>query len=63
MRAVQNHRQTGDGERAERGRCPRCSGSGRLDLLTAMVAYYACRECNRHWQESRVTSGTHTESG
>ena len=36
-------------------RCPGgCPNSARLKLLTSMMRYYACDNCNRHWHVARL---------
>ena len=35
--------------------CPGgCPNSGRLNLLTSMMRYYVCDNCDRHWHIARL---------
>ena len=35
--------------------CPAgCPSSGRLNLLTSMMRYYVCDNCERHWHVARL---------
>jgi hypothetical protein len=35
--------------------CPGgCPNSARLNLLTSMMRYYVCDNCNRHWHVARL---------
>jgi hypothetical protein len=35
--------------------CPGgCPNTARLNLLTSMMRYYVCDNCNQHWQVARA---------